>query len=56
MNKLQSATSCDVILNLSCVPGTATLAYLNGCVYYNVNCVLIFMTSPLGVAVGLLSI
>ena len=37
MSRLQSATSCDVILNLSSAPGTAALAYLNGHVYYNVN-------------------
>ena len=34
INKLQSATSWDVILNFSSVPGTAALAYLNGYVYY----------------------
>ena len=37
MSKLQSATSCDVILNFSSAPGTDVLAYLNGYVYYNVH-------------------
>ena len=37
MSRLQSATSCDVILNFSSAPGTATLVYLNGHVYYDVN-------------------
>ena len=46
MSKLQSATSCDVIMNFSSAPGTATLAYLNGYVYYNVNWItMIFIQS-----------
>ena len=37
MSKLESATSCDVLLNVSGAPGTATLAFLNGFDYYIVN-------------------
>ena len=46
MNKLQRATSCDIILNFSSAPVTATLAYSNGYIYYNFNWItIIFIQS-----------
>ena len=45
MSKLQSVTSCDVILNFSSAPGTAILTYLNGYVYYNFWITMIFIQS-----------
>ena len=46
MRQLQSVTSCDVILNFSSAPGTATLAYSNGYIYYNFNWItMIFIQS-----------
>ena len=52
MGKLQGATSWDVILNFSGVPGTATLAYTNGYVYHNFNGITMYLYNPYTIGQG----